>query len=176
MNKKIIFTILIIIIVIGGIYLWQKNQQNQSPIENNSIEQIPTGTTNGINNFQLLEIAKQHVLSKPQLYLNRDKFVAWDDYNEIDSSFSKATPEWIISQKSDIRYIEPNKYPAPHDNLNDKYIVSWFFIPRCEENPSSNNKPNWFDKKGRQCVGGYQLSVMINPNETIDYVALDALD
>ena len=175
MNKKITLAILTIIIMVIGGYIWYNNQQNKNTIEIPVIEQ-PKGKTNNFENSQLIEIAKQHVLSKPQLYLNRDKFVAWDDYNELDSSFSKATPEWIIFQKSNIRYVEPNKYPAPYDDLNDKYIVSWFFIPGCEENPNSNNKPNWFDKKGRQCLGGYQLGIIINPDKTIDYVALDALN
>jgi hypothetical protein len=175
MNKKIIFTILIIILVIGGIYLLQKNQQNQKSIENHPIEQIPTGSTNGIENSQLVEIAKQYILTKPQLFLNNDKFVGWNDYSEIGSDFSKVTPQWIVSQKSTIRYAELDKYPAPYNDLNDKYIVDWFFIPGCEENPESTDKPNWFDDKGYHCLGGYEIRVLIKSDLTVDHAKLDAL-
>ena len=176
MNKKIILTILIIIIIIGGIYLWQKNQYRQESIEDKPTEQIMTGSTNGIDNSQLMEIAKQYILAKPQLFLNNDKFVDWNNYNEIGSDFSKVTPQWIVSQKSTIRYVEPDKYPAPYDDLNDKYIVDWFFIPGCEENPESTDKPNWFDDKGYHCLGGYDIRVLINNDLTVEHAKLDALD
>jgi len=108
--------------------------------------------------------------------LNNEKFVDWDNYVEIGSDFSKVTPQWIISQKSTIRYVEPDKYSAPYDDLNNKYIIDWFFIPGCKENPESTDKPNWFDDKGYHCLGGYEIRVLINNDLIVEDAKLDALD
>ena len=110
------------------------------------------------------------------MFWNREKFVDWDNYDELGTSLAKASPQWIISQKFSVRYIEPNKNKPPYDYLNDKYIVSWFFIPGCEENPNSSDKPNWFNKLGLHCLGGYGLGVIINPDGTVNRAELNAYD
>jgi hypothetical protein len=177
MSKKIALLIgvgiIIVVVIIGGKFILIK-KQNQKKIKEQIAEQS-MGKTNKFENSRLLEIAKQYVLKKPQLYLNREKFVDWNNYNELGSDFAKASPEWIISQKSEIEYVEPNKYKPPYDYLNDKYIVSWFFIPGCEENPNSTARPNWFNKEGLQCLGGYNLSVIINPDGTVNRAELNAM-
>ncbi len=177
MNKKFIWIIAVIIIV-GGVFYFSYQKQNKNKIEMPVIEQ-QTGKTNNFENSRLVEIAKQYVLKKPQLYWNREKFVNWDNYNELGTDFAKASSEWIISQKVSIRYIEPNKNKPPYDDSNDKYIVSWFFIPGCEENPNSTKasfSPNWFNKLGRKCLGGYSLDVIINPDGTVNHAELNAYD
>ena len=194
MNSKYVIIIFVIIILLGvaNYFLFFQKQTpitNQTlPISNNNfpastssnkivepIIQQQTQKTNNFENFQLLKIAKDYILKKPQLYWNREKFVNWNS-NELGADFAKTSPEWIVSQKVTIEYNEPNKYKSPYDNLNDKYIVNWFFIPGCEENPNSNARPNWFDKAGLPCVGGYNLTVIINPDGTVNHAELNALD
>ena len=195
MNSKSVIIIFVIIILLGvaSYFLFFQKQTpiaNQTPpILNNNppttstssnkiVEpaiQQQTGKTNNFENSQLVKIAKNYVLKKPQLYWNREKFVNWDS-NELGTDFAKVSPEWIVSQKVTIEYNEPNKYKSPYDNLNDKYIVSWFFIPGCEENSNSSNKPNWFNKSGQWCLGGYNLSVIINSDGTVNHAELNALD
>ena len=175
MNKKIILAIVLILIIIGGVFYFSyKQQRTKNQVVVPVIEQ-PTGKTNNFENSQLVEIAKQYVLIKPQLYWNREKFVNWAS-NELGTDFAKASPEWIVLHKSTIKYIEPNTYKSPYDDLNDKYIVGWFFIPGCEENPNSTNRPNWFNKAGLPCLGGYSLSVIINSDGTVNHAELNALD
>ncbi len=176
MSKKFIWIIaVILVIIVGGVFYFLYQQQNKNKIEIPIIEQ-QTGKTNNFENSQLVEIAKQYVLKKPQLYWNREKFVNWDNYNELGTDFAKASPEWIISQKSTIKYVEPNTYKSPYDDYNDKYIVNWFFIPGCEENPNSTERPNWFNKAGFHCLGGYGLGVIINPDGTVNHAELNAYD
>src|SRR3989338_5173033 len=154
MSKKIALLIgigiIIVVVIIGGKSIWIK-KQNQNKIKEQITEQL-IGKTNNFENSQLIEIAKQYVLKKPQLYWNREKFVDLDNYNELGTSFAKASPQWIISQKVSVRYIEPNKNKSPYDDLNNKYMVSWFFIPGCEKNPDSTDRPNWFNKLGLHCL------------------------
>ena len=85
--------------------------------------------------------------------------------------------KWVTSHKAIIKYISPNKYKTTYNSyLNDKYLVNWFFIPGCEENPQSTNKPNWFNREGLPCLRGYVLSVLINPDGTVYRSELNALD
>ncbi len=131
-----------------------------------------------IGNYEktlLFEIAKEYILNKPQLFVNKGGFVAWDNYGEL-GGLSKTSPEWIISQNYKIRHVESGKYESPNENINDEYIVSWFFIPGCGEDSSSADKPIWLDKNGNHCLGGYNLDVIINSDSTVNRAELNALN
>ena len=167
MKKKIILIMVIVlsIIVGGGLYFLYQQSKTEVKI---------TGKTNNFDNVHLVEVAKQYILKKPQLLLGEgkgDKLVQW---NEVGSDFSKTNPGWITSQKVSIKYVEPNKYQPPNNDLNGKYLVSWFFIPGCKENSESSARPNWF-RFGMQCVVGYDLTVIINPDGTVDHARVDGL-
>ena len=184
MSKKISLLIgigiIIVAVIIGGKFILVK-KQNQNKIKEQIVEQS-IEKTNNFENSQLIEVAKQYVLKKPQLYWNREKFVDWADYKGTGSTKASPdwifspSPEWVISQKVSVRYIEPNQNQPPYDDLNDKYIVSWFFIPGCDENPNSTARPNWFNKYGHQCMGGYSLDIVINSDGTVNHAELNAYD
>jgi hypothetical protein len=183
-KKSYIIIAVIAIIIITGVAFNNLNkkstisltEKNNPPKENTTTEQV-VGKTGNFENSQLLEIARQYVIKKPKIYwLSGKKFVSWNDYKELGTSFSKANPEWIISHKASIQYIEPNKYKPPYDNLNDKYMISWFFIPGCEENPNRSDRPNWFDKNGLNCMGGYNMNVLLNSDGTPKEIDMDAVD
>ena len=121
MNKKFIWIIIVILIIIaGGAFYLLYRQQNKNKTEMPIVGQ-QIGRTNNFENSQLVEIARQYVLKKPQLYWNRKKFVDWNS-DELGVDFTKANPEWIVSQKVSVRYIESNAHKPPYDDLNDKYI------------------------------------------------------
>ncbi len=170
MNKKVIWTIVLILIIIaGGIFYFSYKQRTKNQVVV-PVVQLPTGKTSNFKNSQLVEIAKQYVLKKPQVYWSKEKIVNWDS----ETIFAKASPEWILSQKFTIDYVKPGTYKFPYDELNNKYIVGWSFIPGCEENPNSTNSPNWFNNDGIPCLGGYNLSVIINSDETVNHAELKA--
>ncbi len=132
---------------------------------------------NSSKNLVYIEIARQHILNKPSLQLDiSEQPIMWDKLDELLPGFSKINPEWIISQDINIEYVAKDKYETPYDYLNDKYTVSWFFIPGCEEDKNSNDKPNWFNDDGHQCLGGYSLNIIINPNKIISKTELHVLD
>ena len=171
MNKKIIgIIVFILIITASGIFYFSHKQQNENQTQTPVFEQL-IGKTNNFENSELTQIAKEYILSKPKLLLNGNVSVDWNK----ESGLANASPDWITSHKPNIRYVAPGKYQSPYDYLNDKYIVDWFFIPGCEEDPNSENVPNW-SENGSPCLGGYNLQVLINSNETIDYAELDAVD
>jgi hypothetical protein len=193
MNKKNYIIAVSAVVVIAGLIFTSLNKKGVSNLpvvkappakststaittsETSTPEQLIEKTGN-FENSQLLEIAKQYVFKKPPLRnWNGGKTVDWNNYKELGTDFSKVTPEWIVTQKTNIRYIEPNKNPAPYDAWNDKYIVSWFFVPGCED---SQRKPNtsWVDKYGRFCDGGYNLDVVINTDGTVNRAELNALN
>lgn len=158
--------------ILGLVFVLLRNEKGKK----NEITGKLSIKTNTIENSELVKIASQYILKKPKIFLNGEEFINWDEYNKVDKNFSKATPDWIMSQKSNITYNESDKFSNPYDYLNDKYIVDWLFIPGCEENPKSNNEPNWFDDKGHPCLGGYYLRVVINPDKTVYQAELNALD
>jgi len=171
MNKKIIWVIVLILIIIGGIFYFSYKQQKIGDQTRTPIFEQPIGKTNNFENSELTRIAKEYILIKPKLLSNGNVSVDWNK----ESGLADASPEWITSHKPNIEYIAPGKYQSPYDYLNDKYTVDWFFIPGCEENPNSTNEPNWF-KNGLPCLGGYNLQVLINSDGTINHAELNALD
>ena len=55
-------------------------------------------------------------------------------------------------------------------------MISWFFIPGCEENPNRSDSPNWFNKDGLNCMGGYSLNVILNSDGTTNRIDMDAVN
>ncbi|MDD5145858.1 MAG: hypothetical protein PHF44_03390 [Candidatus Pacebacteria bacterium] len=156
--KIVFFLIFSIVILIGVIYLgfyaknkldWNKrvSQANQSDLYGQQ--------TNGIENDELIQIARQYIESKPSVYLNDNL-----------SNLSKADfgPDWFVKHAPEgITYNPAGKWKSPYDYLNDKYIVYWRFMPGCEKRPEDKvSAPNWFDARGLQCLGGYGFSVIID--------------
>jgi hypothetical protein len=171
MNKKTIGIIILVLIVIGGVFYFSYKQRKTEDQTKVSISTQLTGKTNNFENSELARIAKEYVLSKPRLSSDGNTNADWNKQ----AGLQNANLEWITSHKPSIEYVVPGKYQAPYDYLNGKYTVDWFFIPGCEENPNSTNKPNWF-KNGLPCLGGYNLRVLINSDETVNGAELHALD
>ena len=171
MSKKTIFILLtiFIIIVCGILYFTYKQDQFKNKTQVSSVIKL-TGKTNNFENSELFRIARKYILSKPRLSSGPGVSVDW---NKV-SGFASATPEWITSHTPTIEYVTPRKYETPYSYLNDKYTVDWFFIPGCEEDINSNNRPNWF-RNGLPCLGGNILRVIINPNGTVDRTELDSV-
>jgi hypothetical protein len=176
--KKTIFIFSVVAILFIAIALIIKpilsDRINKKIIEDRIASQFK-GETNGTPNAQLIEMAKQYVLSKPRLlWWDRKKYIDWNDKLTA-NIFSQASPEWIVSQEVYVHYNGPNQYQYDDfKNLNEKYVVHWFFIPGCKENPNSNNEPNWFGPSGLPCLGGYDMDVILNSNKTIDHAELNA--
>ncbi|MFA5934459.1 MAG: hypothetical protein WC827_01050 [Candidatus Paceibacterota bacterium] len=172
MKKKIVWLFFIIAFILIGVFYYKENKEDKITIakKENQVEKI-----SNLDDSKSIEIAKSYILKKPQLYLNREEFVNWES-SKLGIDFVKVSPEWVVSQKLTSEYNAPNTYPSPYDYLNDKIIVSWFFIPGCEENINSTDQPNWFNKDGVRCLGGYDLRVIINSDGTVSLVELNAID
>ena len=174
MKKKIVgmFFIVVIVLTVIFYFFYEKNKQDK-PITVSEKNQV--NKSNISDDSKIVEFAKTYILKKPQLYLNREKKVDWDS-SELGTLFVNISPEWVVSQKTAFEYILPNTYNSPYDYLNDKYIVSWFFIPGCEEDVENIDQPNWFNKEGIHCLGGYDLRVIINSDKTVSLVELNSID
>ena len=127
---------------------------------------------NNVETSNIIDIAKRYVLTKPQIYIENSEVVNWSD-KKFDGTNLDA--EWIVSHTPSVEFNPSDKWPEPYSYYNNKYVITWFFIPGCEENPKSKNSPNWFDKEGRQCLGGYGLIVFIDPNLQPEKIILNAM-
>lgn len=146
--------IIIVVLLIITVY-YSKNSLNQKLPEK----------VNNVKTSKLVKIATDFILTKPNINVDveNSKVIEWSE--EEENLNYKIDPAWLTNHQPTVQYFSPDKDIGEFYNyLKGKYTVNWFFIPGCEENPRSKNSPNWFDKEGRQCLGGYELQVLLNNN------------
>jgi hypothetical protein len=133
-------------------------------------QKLPT-KVNDVETSRLVKSAKNFLLTKPDISVENADAVSWAK-EEANINY-KIDPAWLSNHQPAVKYFSPNQDIGEFFNyLKGKYAVTWFFIPGCEENPNSSNEPNWFDKKGLQCMGGYDLEILINSNLTAEKAVL----
>jgi len=144
MDKKIVFWILCGMAILCVAFLSHRGWENRQgePLDSGQ----PLYETESSTDNPVIESAKAYILEKPQLYLNEEK-ISWDDA-KLDGRIS---PEWIISQEVTVQ-----------KEADGSHAVQWFFIPGCEADPKSDDEPNWFNKEGLRCLGGYTLTVTVS--------------
>ncbi|USN45579.1 MAG: hypothetical protein H6502_00400 [Candidatus Woesearchaeota archaeon] len=165
--KKLLVSILIVLVLIGGGILFAQHSYPIEDMHDRVLNETLEGTTNNVPNAQLVDIATQYVQTPPEYIRVGNGDVLWNETDRFGVDLSPTRLSWILAQQVKISYTEPEQFSSPYEEYNDKYAVSWFFIPGCTENPASESKPNWFNDQGVQCLGGYSLRVLINPDLTV---------
>ncbi len=119
------------------------------------------GETRGIKNDKLIQLARGYLYANPTIYVDGKQITS---SNKNILAKIKFDPAWFLAHNpNQVEYIYPGKWPGKWDYLNDKFIIYWFYIPGCEQRPNDKiNKPNWFDSRGRHCLGGYTISIILD--------------
>ncbi len=112
--------------------------------------------------IMIIGSAKKYILGKPQLYWDGD-YVDWNDAS-LASVFDEASLEWIISHEAQVS-----------EGADGSRTVSWFFIPGCEEDPESKDEPNWYNKDGYQCMGGFDMRITVSADNVAGRAELESL-
>jgi hypothetical protein len=169
MKKRIIgiigIAIIIVVLLIIAVYC-SKNSLNQK---------LPD-KVNNVETSKLVKIAGDFILTKPNISIENSKIVSWSE-EETTLNYT-IDPAWLTNHQPTVQYFAPDRKDLGefYSYLKGKYVIGWFFIPECEENPKSKNSPNWFDKEGYPCLGGYDLQVLLDNNLAPERVIMLALD
>ena len=109
---------------------------------------------------QLIKIARDYIASSSAVIYFNDSLITSQDPKLKQINF---TADWFMAHSAGIQNNPAGKWPAPYEYLNDKYVVNWRFMPGCGPEPvNTKASPNWYDKNGNQCLGGYGVSVIID--------------
>lgn len=165
--------ILLGFLVWGLLYFRNKTDWNKRVNEANQSE-IYSGRTNGIYNETLIAVAREYINSGSEsIYLNNVSI------KETDAELIKIGwgADWINKHAPEgVFYNTPGKFPSPYEYLNDKYSVYWLFMPGCEKRLEDKiSNPNWYDKNGNHCFGGYGVSILINNKMKAERLDISAL-
>ncbi len=144
---------------------WQAVKDKIKAADEGFYEEVFGKEENNINDAQKAELIK----------IARDYFqeniAIKDEINKINFNSS-----WfLVNNPDDIWYNPLGKFEEARAYFNDKYIVYWLIMPGCERNIESKNKPNWFNKQGIQCLGGYAVDVIINTDLKVEKVEINAV-
>ena len=146
--------VIIVVLLIITVY-YSKNSLNLN-------QKLPE-KVNNVETSKLVKIARDFILTKPNISIENSKVIEWSE--EEENINYKIDPAWLTNHQPTVQYFSPDKDIGEfYSYLKGKYAVGWFFIPGCEENPKSKNSPNWFDKEGYPCLGGYELIVLLDTN------------